>query len=470
MKKLLLAVFVCLFELGITFGQLSFTENVLTSSEQNVSGLIIADLNNDNSNDIVCSSINKEIVWWKNNQNTSFGTKKNIDNSFNGGMYLHVADINNDGFKDVVASGAGTDGGSVVWYKSNGTDFESWERIPITNYFYYSHGVFAGDIDNDGDLDVVSASAQLGKIAWFENTASNGDGSSWTQHGIISNFPASQAVCLADVNKDGNLDVIGASCDNNIIVCFINDGSGTDWSQQVTVDNQIQLPHWLGTLDFDNDGDTDIYATGYLSGEISWYENDMENSSWIKHKVITNFSYTLAVSAGDLDKDGDIDFIGTTAGGSKVVSFENKGDNLNFTRKTIGYSYAGAWPVSIGDLNNDGYLDAVAGANSTGKVAWFKNNLTTTSQPFLRDTNQSLNVFPVPNSGCFKATVENDFIGEATARIICISGQTVYSEEISKNQKTLNLDFRNLDLPQGLYLLNIKCGNDFLTKRFEVIR
>ena len=64
--------------------------------------------------------------------------------------------------------------------------------------------MYAADLDGDGDLDLMSASAGDDKIAWYENTA--GDGSAWTEFDITTLASASascaRAVYAADLDDD----------------------------------------------------------------------------------------------------------------------------------------------------------------------------------------------------------------------------------------------------------------------------
>src|SRR5688572_21891472 len=70
-----------------------------------------------------------------------------------------------------------------------------------------ARSVVAGDVDGDGDLDVVVASQDDGRVRWFENA---GNAASWSAHQIAARSTASWAV-IADVDRDNDLDVIASS-------------------------------------------------------------------------------------------------------------------------------------------------------------------------------------------------------------------------------------------------------------------
>jgi hypothetical protein len=67
--------------------------------------------------------------------------------------------------------------------------------------------VFAADVDSDGDMDVLSASVNDDKIAWYENDGSQ----NFTPHTISTTADGAQSVFAADVDGDGDMDVLSAS-------------------------------------------------------------------------------------------------------------------------------------------------------------------------------------------------------------------------------------------------------------------
>ena len=280
MKKIIFTAFNMLIICTVLFSQ-EFKEHIISTSEMNISGLFIADINKDNNNDIISTSFSNDIAWWEKENNSTNWTKHIIDNKNTGALYIYAADINRDSYVDVIASKANDEGNELVWYKNDGSSFNSWVRTLISDNLENGHGVYAGDIDSDGDMDVVATSVAGNKISWFENSAENGDGSTWIEHAVIQNLTESQTVCLADVNNDTYLDIVGGSSKNNLIVCLINSGTEEISWTKVTIDNNIGLPHWVDTIDMDHDGDIDIFASGYSTHEISWYENDLENNDWI---------------------------------------------------------------------------------------------------------------------------------------------------------------------------------------------
>ena len=81
--------------------------------------------------------------------------------------------------------------------------------------------VATADVDGDGDLDVLSASFEDDTIAWYENDGSQG----FTLHVISDTADGASCVATADVDGDGDLDVLSASFEDDTIAWYENDGS-----------------------------------------------------------------------------------------------------------------------------------------------------------------------------------------------------------------------------------------------------
>ena len=87
----------------------------------------------------------------------------------------------------------------------------------------YAHSVFAADIDNDGDLDVLSASTNDDKIVWYENDGAADP--SFTANTITTSADGARSVFAADIDGDGDLDVVSASNIDNKIAWYENNGA-----------------------------------------------------------------------------------------------------------------------------------------------------------------------------------------------------------------------------------------------------
>lgn len=128
-------------------------------------------------------------------------------------MHGEPADIDGDGDLDVVLAlgmSAPTDTAhthQVLWYENNGAPAAgTWPKHVIAARFPDGIEAVAGDLDGDGDTDVVASSWRApGRIAWFEN--SGDPQSQWTMHVLKDNWRSANQVIIADLNGDGRRDI-----------------------------------------------------------------------------------------------------------------------------------------------------------------------------------------------------------------------------------------------------------------------
>jgi hypothetical protein len=85
----------------------------------------------------------------------------------------------------------------------------SWIQHIVDGDFWGAYSVYSADMDNDGDMDILGAAYYECEITWWENL--NGSGTSWDVHLVDGNFGGPASVYSEDINGDGIMDVIGAA-------------------------------------------------------------------------------------------------------------------------------------------------------------------------------------------------------------------------------------------------------------------
>ena len=126
--------------------------------------------------------------------------------------------------------------------------------------------------------------------------------------------------------------------------------------------------------DVDGDGDTDVLSASYSDDKIAWYEND-GNQNFTEHVISTSADGALSVFAIDVDGDGDIDVLSASTLDDTIAWYENDG-NENFTERVISTSIDGALNVFATDVDGDGHIDVltphriVAVARLSGLKRW----------------------------------------------------------------------------------------------------
>ena len=172
------------------------------------------DLNGDGRIDVATGGKQGNFfAWWEQPQEPGDPWLRHYLTSETGATHVEIMDLNGDGVFDILASRGHGDG--LLWYE--GPEFEVH---PLDDTMHWPHAMAAGDIDNDGDIDVVAAGATDGKgVAWFEN---DGQGS-FTKHSLDENQRSYQSTLL-DLDADGDLDIVLSGVQSENVVIFENRG------------------------------------------------------------------------------------------------------------------------------------------------------------------------------------------------------------------------------------------------------
>jgi hypothetical protein len=172
---------------------------------------------------------------------------------------VDIADINGDDTLDVVATAIGAD--KVIWYEA-----PNWNEHVIDDSIGGPYGIFCADMDADSDPDAVVGIENDSLIVWYEN---DGAGSVWSQHIIDDRQAGGGLVSVADIDDDLDPDVVvmGYFADS----VFWYENVSPDWTRHFI--GHLGTPGGLFVGDMDHDLDLDIVAAGYSSHNIVWFKN-----------------------------------------------------------------------------------------------------------------------------------------------------------------------------------------------------
>jgi FG-GAP-like repeat len=164
-----------------------------------------------------------------------------------------------------------------------------------------TQGGAIGDLDGDKDNDIV-----VGNQWWYRNM--DGKGKTWETVRITTGFDDSPLVNIGDVDGDGDMDLV--MCTHfGARAAWVENGGGaaTTWTLHILASNKNKL-HAIFAMDFDNDGDLDIYG-GESTGTAWIWENTDGKGTFMEHAAATNGRGHDA-RVGDVDCDGDLDIAG----------------------------------------------------------------------------------------------------------------------------------------------------------------
>lgn len=331
---------------------------------------------------IVCDDRGNFVSWIRQNPAGTF-TEKILADGLIAPAHVEVIDFDGDGDKDLMVAVLGMlfpnndKIGSVVILENDG-QFNFTKRVVAEKIARVSD-VRAGDLDNDGDMDLAVAQFGYddGETRWIENLGN------WKfKSHILQYLSGPINVEIVDIDSDGDLDIISlVSQEWEEIYCFINDGKGNFKPNLLFgSSNQDYGSSGISLYDLDQDGDVDIlYTNGdafdYIPPQgrpwhgVQWLENK-GNLDFEFHRICS-FTGATNVRAADIDNDGDIDLFAVSAfniwDSPESYSFiwlENDG-NMNFIKREITRNPTHLLVCEPGDFNNDGLIDVVTGGMHT---------------------------------------------------------------------------------------------------------
>ena len=256
------------------------------------------------------------------------------------------------------------------------SDGKHWNkvRLPSSRLQAPVRAVIA-DIDGNGTDDVVvtSISESGDAVAWFRHTPDKS--SSWQAVSLGVKLPPLVGVDAGDVDGDGDVDVVCASEHSDRPYFLVNvDGTGTDWRKETLQPESAEtVRHWVASfsgepvsqnhvklVDIDRDGDLDCLETSLKNGYAAWRERVGGSKHWRFHPIAGNLEGAYSFHTSDVDRDDRLDIV-VPSGAAGVYLFRNLGDSLNWEATRLGHGNL-KWAniTRFADLDADGYVEILA--------------------------------------------------------------------------------------------------------------
>jgi len=267
---------------------------------------------------------------------------------------MFSADIDRDGDDDLVS--ATTSGGGVFSYINPSIGGGAWTIAPISDSFAGAARLQLADIDRDGDTDVVAFSGQTRQLGWFENRLSSGQG--WAALSVIATVTAPTSffsIRTADVNLDGAIDVLASTVGTNAgVAWYRNNGSGGGWTAE-TISAELNETVVGSVGDVDRDGDNDVLIAATAPGDtLAWYRR--ETSGWTRLTIPETSDGPFDARLSDPNLNGVPDVVTVTEQG-RTHWTRNNGTGTSWTTNTIGPFAAVATRMDLADVDADGDSD-----------------------------------------------------------------------------------------------------------------
>lgn len=309
-----------------------------------------------------------------------------------GAQSVFAADLDGDGDMDVLSASIADD--RVIWYENDGRRGRpSFLPHVITASADGADAVHAADLDGDGDVDVLSAAAIDSTVQWHENNGGRPPLFTTRLIARTSRYPPPfggsepRSVYAADLDGDGDLDVLSADLLEDQVAWYENDGGRplSFTTHIITEDPDggagplegfAEGAYNVSAADVDGDGDTDVLFAALLADLVAWCENDGGSPPRFACRPITTpperLSFPTQALPIDLDGDGDMDIL---VGELTIRLMVNYGGSPPFfSGRIIARDSLGPHALAVADLDGDGDKDVLSASGLDDRIRWHEND------------------------------------------------------------------------------------------------
>jgi hypothetical protein len=281
-----------------------------------------------------------------------------------------AADLDEDGDMDIVSTNANGDNLTIFLQESPG----SFATSPITLGSVATNGpvaVIASDLDGDDDLDLVSANEIGSNLTIFPQESPGSFATSPFRLGGLGTTHRPVAVAAADLDSDGDLDLVSANSFSSNLTVFFQNSPGRFAAVPLALGGfeTTATPLSVAAADLDCDGDMDLASANSGGSTLTVFMQASPGIFAVSPLVLGEFVTNAPVSviASDLDDDGDQDLVSANFRGDNLTAFMQESPG-NFASAPLFFgdnvTTRGPFSVVAADVDGDGDQDLVVA--STG--------------------------------------------------------------------------------------------------------
>jgi len=373
---------------GYILLDLNATQHVISADMSGCDAAFPADMDGDGDMDVVAQSHDTMyqeyfVKWFENDGNGLGWTAHIIEENYSLFLCAYPGDLDSDGDMDVVGANANSVHPGVEWWRNEDGLGNEWTRFVVDEVFGKPRFACCADLDGDDSLEIVAASyTHPHEIAWWSSVTVPAD-SVWEKHLVSETSEDCRELYPTDLDQDGDVDLLATlELDDNAGLSFQEnvDGTGLVWSEIVVAGDELPSIS-VHSADMDGDGDLDVVGCGWdmWAGDyyfyLSWFENEGGCQSWAEHEVQEGEFYLFsphAVHAADLTRDGMPDIICGEHGHTSDLSVYRSisiGEDM-FAEYVL---ESGPWfdDVDTADFNGDSLPDMLVAASNGIEVRWY---------------------------------------------------------------------------------------------------
>ena len=381
-------------------------------------------------------------------------------------------DMDNDGDLDLVVMGAdiNSNGFAKVFVNNgNGTFTDANAGLPDA----YMGDLNLGDINGDGLLDIAITGFDSTNSVDFTKVYVNNGSNNFSELTSVSLPPINYGkIKFVDYDGDGDLDITIAGFSDLTYVAYTkvweNDGS------QNFSEKSLNLPQlWLGDFewgDVDGDGDLDFVIIGTSNTDSEAHLMLNTNNTFIDDPHFSNVMGAHRVAAlelADFNLDGSLDIfisgMNVTGGSETIIGilYENNGAGLFTENTNENFDGAQYGDADAGDYDNDGKVDIFVTGADTSYFGLAKLYHNENVSGVNEELVGKFNIYPNPAHNVIN--IESEATFNYNINVTDLTGKNILSKTTAG---TTRIDVS--DLPMGMYLIKISDSQNSLVKKIVV--
>jgi len=299
------------------------------------------------------------------------GFRNAPDSPFAAGPKPHLivlGDVNGDGKLDCAVTEHDSTEVRVFLGKGDGR-FEGAPRSPFVAHSAkpHNHGLSLADVNRDGRLDIITSNQDDNSVSVLLGDGKAGFAPTTGSPFRVGASPYPHA--LGDVNGDGNPDIVTPNVRGNTLSVLLGDGKG---GFRPAAGSPVQVParpYYAGLGDVNGDGKLDVVLSHDDVNFVSVLLGDGRGGFRpAPSSPVDLGARGSKILLRDLSRDGRLDLVISSGFVGVIVM---AGDGRGGFSRVPGSPYAtgrGSWNMDVGDLNGDGKLDVVTANNEANSV------------------------------------------------------------------------------------------------------
>lgn len=291
---------------------------------------------------------------------------------------VEIADLNGDGKPDIIVANEQSDNVSILLGDGRGGFTQAKGSPFIAGHF--PNDIAIGDFNRDGKLDLAFANHEEKHLTVLLGNGQGGLTPAPNSPFAVDVRPHTHGVATGDLNGDGNLDLVTESWGNNQVAILFGDGKGSFNTSGTFIDVGKMPYQRVRVGDINGDGKSDIVTTNLEGDNVTILLGDGKGG----FKQATGSPFPCGDSPfnfaiGDVNKDGKPDLAIVNSPSSATRSGKD-GLTILLGDGTGGFKTMAGSPlttgkipnrVAIGDVNGDGFSDIAVSSPDSDSITLF---------------------------------------------------------------------------------------------------